>query len=122
MSLAMASVDDPLSSLDQVSEPQRIRSRRLKGSIASIVVDATGLDEAARSALEDELRAAALATPGVTEARVAMTATQPGRRVVAIGSGKGGVGKSTLAANLAVALVRMGHKVGLIDADIYGPS
>ncbi|WGH77962.1 Mrp/NBP35 family ATP-binding protein [Jannaschia ovalis] len=43
-------------------------------------------------------------------------------RVIAIASGKGGVGKSTLAANLAVALARQGRKIGLLDADIYGPS
>lgn len=42
--------------------------------------------------------------------------------IVAVGSGKGGVGKTTLAVNLAVAMARLGHKVGLLDADVYGPN
>ena len=91
------------------------------GTLA-IVLDVTGLGEDERKPLEEKLRAGLMATPGVTSVRVAMTAERKGLTIVAVGSGKGGVGKSTLAANLAVALQRRGVKVGLVDADIYGPS
>jgi ATP-binding protein involved in chromosome partitioning len=115
----MAHPADPLTELPH---DERIRSRKLAGGVATIIADASGLSKKDGEALERELRAAALAIPGVTEARIAMTAAQTARTLIAIASGKGGVGKSTVSANLAVALARAGKKIGLIDADVYGPS
>ncbi|HVJ69916.1 MAG TPA: Mrp/NBP35 family ATP-binding protein [Sphingomicrobium sp.] len=114
--------EDALTVLDELPDATRIRSRKLSGGVATIVADASGLRPSEREALEARLKAAALAVPGVSEARVAITAAKPHRTLIAIGSGKGGVGKSTLTANLAIALSRMGKRVGIIDADIYGPS
>jgi ATP-binding protein involved in chromosome partitioning len=110
---------DPLTELPH---DERIRSRKLANGVATIIIDATGLSDSEAKKVEDEVRAGALATAGVSEARIAMTAAQTARTLIAIGSGKGGVGKSTVSANVAIALARMGRKVGLIDADVYGPS
>jgi ATP-binding protein involved in chromosome partitioning len=93
-------------------------SVRIEGTRVGVVLDATGLDATARDALEARVRAAWSGA----ELRLVWTAERGARRLVAVASGKGGVGKSTLAANLAIALHRGGARVGLVDADIYGPS
>jgi ATP-binding protein involved in chromosome partitioning len=129
-----------LAALDTVQDPELGRSLVAAGMIHDVRIDGGAVTftlelTSAACPLRDALRTAAEqavhALPGVTSVSVEMTA-RPARpqetllpevrHVIAVASGKGGVGKSTVAANLAVALADTGARVGLLDLDIYGPS
>jgi ATP-binding protein involved in chromosome partitioning len=105
---------------------ERVRSLRLRDGTVTVIVDVANMAPPQRGNIEAAVKDLLGGIEGVDDVRVALMADRPppppAPRIVAIGSGKGGVGKSTLTANLAVALARSGRKVGLVDADIYGPS
>ena len=100
----------------------RASAPRIRDGVMTLSLDVGGLGADQRDGLAAAIREGGMTVPGVSDVRIAMTAERRPLRILAVASGKGGVGKSTLSANLAIALHRLGLKVGLVDADIYGPS
>jgi ATP-binding protein involved in chromosome partitioning len=127
---ALATVLDPELKQDLVTLGM-IKSLTVDGGSVALTVELTTPACPMKAEIERDVRAAIGTVRGVesvnlsftSRVRPAATSNLPGvKHVLAIGSGKGGVGKSSIAANIAAALALDGADVGLLDADIYGPS
>jgi ATP-binding protein involved in chromosome partitioning len=131
---ALRAVSDPDLHRDIVSLGF-VKNLRIDGGRVSFAIELTTPACPVKDQLREQARAVVSALPGVSAVDINMTAqvraaapetgraAVPGvKNVIAVGAGKGGVGKTTVAVNLAIALAKCGSRVAMIDGDIYGPN
>jgi ATP-binding protein involved in chromosome partitioning len=132
---ALKVVRDPDLNRDIVSL-KFIKNLAIEGGKVSFAIELTTPACPVKDQMREQARAAVAALPGVTDvdivmtAQVRATATADGNKapvpgvknIIAVGAGKGGVGKTTVAVNLAIALSKSGGRVAMIDGDVYGPN